>query len=410
MRGLLFFGLLSTNLLAGEPDAIYLTWRDDPRSTMMINWITEHNDDDDDIEYRESSCPTCEFRKVRGTHKRLNVNNDYQVHRVNINGLKSGTSYTFRLETHRSNEYNFLTMADNLDTPTKFIIGGDIYSDSLGDDRDALYTEMNKLAASYDPFCVFLGGDLSYAGNNPDAFKYWIRWFNIWWKTMRGTNNRLIPMVTAVGNHEIEDGNPKDPSKLLYFDFFPALNNVAYYKLNFGSTMSMLILDSDNVSPINGSQKSWLNTNLQQEANRDHLFALYHHPAYPSVRSLIGPEANKIRQHWSPLFEKYGLDNAFEHHEHSYKRTYPIKAGRRADGGIVYVGDGAWGVEPRALNPVNKAFFEKAQSERHFILMELQEKTRNFKAISWENKVIDQWSAGASVESLGKFKKLDIVH
>ncbi len=375
---------------------------------MMLNWITKHNDDDDDIEYRETSCTTCAFRKVRGTHKRLNVNNDYQVHRVNLNGLKSGNSYTFRLETQRSNEYTFLTMSEDLSNPTKFIFGGDIYSDSLGDDRDVLYSEMNKLAASYDPFCIFIGGDLSYAGNNPDSFKYWIRFFNIWWKTMRGANNRLIPMVTALGNHEIEDGDRNAPSKLLYFDFFPALNNVGYYKLNFGTTMTMLVLDSDNVSPITGAQKSWLNTNLKQETNRDHLFALYHHPAYPSVRALNEPDANMVRQHWSPLFEKYGLDNAFENHEHAYKRSYPIKAGRKAADGIVYVGDGAWGVEPRELNPDNRSFFEKAKSERHFILMELQDQTRNFKAISWENKVIDQWSTTSAMTSGAKIKKLSV--
>lgn len=385
---------ISFKIFAGAPEGIYLTWRDDPRTTMLINWITLHTDDDDDIEYKESTCTSCSFRKLRGTHKRLNVNNIYQVHRVNMEGLQPNTSYTFRLETDPAEEYTFLTMSDDLKDAKKFIIGGDVYGQDFGSNSDRYYTEMNQLAASYDPFCVFFGGDLSYAGNAPEDFKYWLRWFKIWWKTMH-KNGRLIPMVTALGNHEVEQADRNAINKLLYFDFFPPVNNVGYFKLRFGTSMTMLVLDSNNISSIEGSQRNWLDTQLKQDTTRDHVFALYHHPAYPSVRSFTGTEATKIRTFWSPLFERYGLDTAFEHHEHSYKRTYPLRAGKRDAKGILYVGDGAWSVKPREINPKNKDYLAVAKSERNFILMELQGKERTFKAISHENKIIDEWQSTA---------------
>ncbi len=394
------FVFLAFDIFAAEPEAIYLTWRDDPRSTMLINWITTHTDDDDDIEYKESACASCTFQKVRGTHKRLNVNTTYQVHRVDMKGLKADTSYTFRLETDRAQEYTFLTMSDDFKEAKRFIIGGDVYSRDFGNDSDRSYKKMNELAASYEPFCVFLGGDLSYAGNEPEDFKYWIRWFKIWWESMRGENNRLIPMVTALGNHELEKANRNDISKILYFDFFPPVKNVGYYKLRFGNTMTMLVLDSNNVSSIEGAQRTWLDSNLKQDTQRDHVFALYHHPAYPSVREFTGTTATKIRSFWSPLFERYGLDTAFENHEHSYKRSHPMRAGRRDNNGILYVGDGAWSVEPREINPDNKSYLDVAKSKRNFVLMEIEGKQRKFKAISSENEVIDQWQTSALLLSV----------
>lgn len=388
------------------PNGVYLTWRDDPRTTMIINWITSHTDDDDIVEYRETSCQTCAFKRVNGTHQRLNVNDDYQVHRLTLTNLRANTSYSFRLNIQPREVYTFQTMSEDLSNPTRFILGGDVFSDSLDEigDRDRLYAEMNRLAASYDPFCVFLGGDLSYAGNTKSEFNYWLRFFEIWWKSMRGSNNRLIPMVTALGNHELEDADRDEVDKLLYFDFFPPVNRKGYYKLNFGSTMSILMLDTGNVNKIGGVQTTWLDANLRAEKNRDHLFAIYHHPAYPSIGSFTGSQAKDIRKNWSPLFEKYGLDAAFENHSHHYKRTYPLKRERRANDGIVYVGDGAWGVHPRISNGQNNRFFEKSASARHFILLELHNKRRHFRAISSDNEVIDEWIVNDRLSERGSPK------
>lgn len=54
---------------------------------------------------------------------------------------------------------------------------------------------------------------------------------------------------------------------------------------------------------------------------------------------------NESRTHWVPLFEQYKFVAAMEHHTHHLKYTFPILAGQRNDtDGIVYIGDGCWGV------------------------------------------------------------------
>lgn len=393
----LFSGFISVylafaGLIAGEPEAIYLTWQEDPCHTMVVSWITHAEDDNDKLDYRRQGSD--EWKRAAGSHRLLPVNNSYQVHRVVLKDLSSDSTYSFRLNSDQDKVYTFKTMRDDFKTPVRFVIGGDIYSSSLNEigNREELYREMNQLIASYDPFCAFLGGDLAYAGNNPESFQYWLSWFKIWWQTMRGAGNRLIPMVTTLGNHDIDGAEGEKTSKLLYFAFFPNLEEgQSYYKLRFGQKMTMLLLDSGIVNDISGRQREWLKVHLSKDKDRDHLFSIYHHPAYPSVRSFNGSQAKEIRKEWVPLFEKYGLDVAFENHDHAYKRTYPLLKDQRNQDGIVYTGDGAWGVNPREPK-LDREYLEKAVGARYFLLMEIEKKQRRFTAIDASSAVIDSWS------------------
>lgn len=75
-----------------------------------------------------------------------------------------------------------------------------------------------------------------------------------------------------------------------------------------------------------------------------HVFPVYHVPAFPSVRSFSNQTSAAIRRNWVPLFERFGIKVAFEHHDHAYKRTVPIREEAiDPERGIVYFGDGAWG-------------------------------------------------------------------
>lgn len=382
-------------LVAGVPEAIYLTWQEDPTSTMVINWITNTDDDNNKLDYKANCIWSSGWETVKGSHQILPVNRSYQVHRVILEGLTPGTCYAFRLKTDPNQVYTFQTMPQKLDEPLRFVLGGDIYSSSLDEigNRDQLYAEMNQLAASYDPFCAFLGGDLAYAGNDPASFQYWLSWFKIWWQTMRGPSDRLIPMVTTLGNHDVEGAEGADPSKLLYFAFFPVkATGRSYYKLRFGDEMTMLMLDSGIVNDIEGTQRSWLKDQLSKDRDRDHLFVMYHHPAYPSVRSINGSQAKEIRKEWVPLFEKFGVDVAFENHDHAYKRTYPLIEGERDERGVVYAGDGAWGVNPRTPNNGSLPYFVTTKGDRYFLVMELEGQERRFSAIDPSGAIIDQWT------------------
>jgi hypothetical protein len=71
--------------------------------------------------------------------------------------------------------------------------------------------------------------------------------------------------------------------------------------------------------------------------------AAYHRPIYPAVK---GP--SKTKEIYAPLFEKYNLDLALESDGHCIKRTVPIRGDKKADDGVVYLGEGGYGAPQKS--------------------------------------------------------------
>lgn len=82
-----------------------------------------------------------------------------------------------------------------------------------------------------------------------------------------------------------------------------------------------------------------------------------------------------------------------ENHDHNYKRSFPIRGGQRADDGVVYLGDGAWGVFVVGVPSENRWFLEKAIPINHFILIRLDGADALFEAINLKGEVIDRYAA-----------------
>ncbi|MCB1108261.1 MAG: metallophosphoesterase, partial [Chlamydiia bacterium] len=130
-----------------------------------------------------------------------------------------------------------------------------------------------------------------------------------------------------------------------------------------------LLLDTNHFSPIEGAQTTWLNSTLSEYAHLPFKSAHYHVAAYPSYASYHGVRATAIRTNWVPLFEQYKLTTGFENHNHTYKRTYPLLGSQPHPNGIVYLGDGSWGVPPRY--PYSAPYLAKTASINAFYLITL---------------------------------------
>ncbi|MFQ5729958.1 MAG: metallophosphoesterase, partial [Waddliaceae bacterium] len=137
-----------------------------------------------------------------------------------------------------------------------------------------------------------------------------------------------------------------------------------------------------------------------------HKFALYHVPAYPCVRKFKGMFNIQIRRHWVPIFENFGLTAAFEHHDHAYKRTHLIYRERIDPKGVLYLGDGGWGVK-RARKPRSAGslwYLAKTARARHFIMVTLDGGNRHYTAIDSKGNVIDTYSQ-TSTSTRGSLSK-----
>jgi hypothetical protein len=98
------------------------------------------------------------------------------------------------------------------------------------------------------------------------------------------------------------------------------------------------------------------------------------------------------RKYWVPLFDRYGVDVSLEHHDHTYKRTYRLTAGERDPQGVLYMGDGAWGMAPRTVvTPEERSYLRKSISSRHVIRVTLDGEGQKFLAVDEQGRVIDRY-------------------
>lgn len=381
---LLFFIYSCLNGQADEPIAVYLTWQNDPTSTMTINWISDTNQTDDLVTFKPLNNGL--WSTAVGLHRPLPHDYPAIIHHVELKNLLPDSEYHFKIGENETT-YKFRTLPNSLVAPLRFVVGGDIFHDSV----EAL-EETNMQAARTNPAFALQGGDLGYSSKKVQP---WITWLQIWTKTMLSTDGCCIPMIAALGNHDVEGHYGDNPAHAPIFSaLLRASDQTAFYTFDAGDYLAITVLDSGHTNAIDGKQVDWLKEVLDTRAHFKHKFALYHLPAYPSARKYDSKRAPLIRKYWVPLFEKFSLHAAFENHDHCYKRSILLKEGMQNPQGVLYLGDGAWGVSaPR--KPKEKAeetwYLAKTAAKRHFILVTIQPNGRSFEAIDHIGRSFDYY-------------------
>ncbi|MBA3602588.1 MAG: metallophosphoesterase family protein [Parachlamydiaceae bacterium] len=398
MFSLLFFSLTSTALLHStpspspnfDPPALYLTWQGDPTTTMTIQWISRLNEKDDRIKFQRIGQD--QWQEASAIHFQLPEKFPYLLHRIEIIGLLPGNAYRFQIGSNGP-EYKFRTLPATLAKPLSFVEGGDVFHDSVADIKAT-----NIQAAKQSPSFALLGGDLAYTAKKDSAIaedgERWLTWLTVWKQTMVTPDGFLIPMITAIGNHDTRGRYFQTPDNArFYYALFRTPGNQGYRTFDAGDYLAITILDSGHTHPIDGKQTAWLEEALKTRNSFLHQFALYHVPAYPSVREQNTKMSPAIREHWVPLFDKYNLHAAFEHHDHAYKRTVLLKGGKEDPSGVLYIGDGGWGIEEGRNPRTTKAWYlAKIAPARHFILVTLDEDKKVFEAIDSKGVLIDSYT------------------
>lgn len=386
-----------------EPPGIYLSWLRDPTTTMTVQWHSYNKDSIGSMSYGPLDGSGLETLTSNG-HP-MAFYEDRLVHTVEITGLEPDTEYRFRLNNLEGDKgsrfYKFRTMPAELNRPIRIAVGGDVRRQNPD-----WMENVNILARNLDPDFIVWGGDLAYSDGREDLLYTEIEFFDIIRETLVTHDGRFIPTVVGIGNHEVylgrsyyrhvdQFGPPQDNDEwreLLapyFFNLWAFPGHPGYNYLDFGDYMTLVLPDTGHLNPIEGKQTEWLQEVLQRRKHIPHLIPVYHVPAYPSNRSFTG-RAAVIREHWVPLFEEAGVRIAFEHHDHTFKRTIPILNNEPHPDGIVYIGDGAWGVPTRAVHdPKETWYLEKASSERHFILLTIYGETQDAKVINENGTLID---------------------
>jgi len=399
---------------------VYLTWsKEDTSRTMTINVHTLENLDlihlyfDD--KSHEGMRQKYRYHTVKiGTRFLENIANRY-LFQIELSNLDPGKDYFFIVgdPIHGyTEEKKFRTIPENA-KKTRFVEGGDF-------EVTPVAAEIAKMAATYSPHAALFGGDYPRDAFSSYDYKKWDEWLDIYTQNMVTPDGYLIPMVMAIGNNEVLGGFDKEPEDCpFYYFYFPQnAENLSYFCKFFGKDIVLFILDSGHTAKHSGKQCKWLESTLSKHQNIPVKFASYHVPLYPSVRfpqkdlsfrlvkkilricgmkedpnKLLCPHAAIGRRHWLPLFDRFHLTCAFEHHDQTLKRTKFLRGGEEHPEGTLFLGDGGWGplIQYTPIQNYFRSYFAKTIGHLSFFwLVEVSEEGIEYKAITKNGQIIDQ--------------------
>jgi hypothetical protein len=388
------------------PTALYLSWQRDPTTTMTIQWHETAPREGAAIEFGRADGALLQ-RVEAAVHPM--VFRGTPIHTVELTSLDPDTLYRFQIvdAAGQNGEFRtFRTMPATLERPLRIAIGGDVLH------RGEWMEQTSREALRFDPDFIVWGGDLAYADGREDRIGRWDTFFEVMNRTTTTADGRMIPVVMGIGNHEVQGGyywaqeRGRDAFRPtaafrsgiapFYYNLFAFPGDPGYGVLDFGDYLSLVLLDTDHTNPIEGAQTTWLAETLAARRRVPHLVPVYHVPGFPSVRRYGGSTSTRVRTHWSPLFEHHGIRFAFENHDHAYKRTPPIRGEAPDRDGVVYIGDGAWGVGVREVHdPATTWYLERAESRRHLLLLTITPEHADLKAWCGDGTLIDHASRPA---------------
>jgi hypothetical protein len=316
-------------------------------------------------------------------------------HHVYLDNLEPGKFYYIMVESdgNVSEEYHFAT-APAGDQPVRALVVSDSRAPHRGrphpeNSRRRVNALMRELFEEHPNIVAMMHG-ADYTGHAYWSQLYW--WLKDHTEMTTTSNNRLLPIIPARGNHDLDVGFEE-------MFWWPDRENDYYYTTHLNNFTSLITLNTE--ISRGGHQQEWLESQLRElRPQKRWLMAMYHRPAYPSVRGFGG--AKPQRAAWVPLYEKYGLDAAYESHDHALKRTYPIYDGKvDHERGIIYFGDGGGGVKQRRPDP-DRWYLEVTGRYHHVHLITFDPSEMDVKAIEFHGNTVDHFTLQHDRRGVGR--------
>ena len=311
----------------------------------------------------------------------------YSIHSLTVTGLTPDTTYYFIVgdpDNGYSREYKFRTLPED-GSEIRVIQGGDM-------NISEHYSDIARPLLTMRPQLYLVGGDIAYANGWLSNGWRWKRWFERLKTIIEDPDGYMIPMVVAVGNHEVSSsgGDPLDRAPY-YFRFFPQEGLQPYFVRELGLHTALFVLDSGHVVGHGGDQTEWLGNELQKYEKWPSKIALYHVPLYPSHRSFNTFLSKEGRKYWLPLFDQFRLTLGMENHDHTVKRTFPLRNGSKVEkDGTIFIGDGCWGQGVRSAR--QEWYLETSESKRHAWFLKLSETGIQGTAFGENAQILDEFT------------------
>lgn len=235
-----------------------------------------------------------------------------RMHEVRIEGLQSGRRYFYTVTMGEGATAQVATgelaTAPGPDEAFSFVVFGDSRSNA-----NAHMNVVERVRREVPDFILGTGDMVNEGSVESD----WQIFFDVERELLR--ENVMFP---SLGNHDREPRPARSATN--YRKYFSLPENSPqperYYAFTYGNAR-FLVLDSNSYSFALTDETSWLETQLRSARGDDqirHIFVSMHHPPYSTA---IHGGQTELREVWTPLYEKYGVDAVFSGHDHDYERA-----------------------------------------------------------------------------------------
>jgi hypothetical protein len=309
----------------------------------------------------------------------------YAYHQAPISGLKPATEYTYYAGERGELKGSFRTAPIGRQ-PFRFVAYGDSRT------NHAVHRSVLNAISRANPRFVINSGDIVSDGNRAD---HWDEFFKI-----AGEFMARVPYWPVLGNHE--------DNAALYYNIFALPGIERYYSFDYG-TCHFVMLDSDGLALVKQEnqqvppevmreyrqarkdywqkQIEWLEKDLEAHKDADFIFATFHHPLYSSPKSEGRRREQRItRERFEELLHRYKVTAVFNGHDHVYERN--VVDGLHC---IVTGGGGASLYDFGDPLPTSV----KRESVHHFVIIDVDDDTATFTALTPDERVIDTFQVSA---------------
>ncbi len=241
--------------------------------------------------------------------------------------------------------------------PIHIAVAGDVGTGGDEEYRTAAAIDGQEATSEYD--ALVLLGDNVYPNGDPDEIESAV------FEPFAGVLDGDTQLLPVLGNHDVRDGNGDDQADAI------GMPN-RWYATEIGG---LLLVSLDSTQPDDPAQLAWLESTLET-TDAVWIVAAMHHPPYSS--GYHGSSVD-VRDAFSPLFERFGVQLVLAGHDHDYQRSQPIN-------GVTYVVSGGAAM----LRPASQATFtEVAWSTYHFVDLVVWPDRMEIRAVNQAGELFD---------------------
>lgn len=350
-------------------------------NAMRLLWETDGNTCHHSVEWGRSNVTEHTLTDV----ETLQIDATHYVHRANITGLETETSYVYRVKSGHAVTpvYSFRT-APKRETPFAVAWWGDNH-----DGTGILRTHVSNFLAQ-GVNLIAVAGDMVNSGNAINE------WHDYWFKPLEHLNcAQTTPVVFARGNHDGEHA--------LAYAYSALPGNEAWFAFDYGNSR-FIFLDSETPTGETPEQRAWLQAELARPETQRAAFRIvcFHRPPWVNLWNGGGYVGEFfVRNDWTPLFTQGNVDVVICGHAHNYNRGMT--------NGVTYIISGGGGGTLDVERVANWPLFTVEYSRYHYGLMEVTGNTMLWQAFDNNNQLIDLLTLPSRVPELSISRKMSTV-